>query len=83
MIQSTEVIETTIKALGHVSMILNIATIVSFEDENEGDDNDTANAVETKVINGHVEQEPTDDVVLSPTAKYSETWIRLRHDFSR
>ncbi|GAN08778.1 hypothetical protein MAM1_0222c08294 [Mucor ambiguus] len=51
--QSVVAIETTIKALGHVNMSLNIATNVSFEDENEGNavdseanDNGTANAVE-------------------------------------
>ncbi|GAN07466.1 hypothetical protein MAM1_0162d06963 [Mucor ambiguus] len=72
-------------------MPLNIATNVSFEDKNEGDavyskvnDNDgTANAVEVKAINGHAEQEATDDAALPPTAKYSEFRIHLRPDFSR
>ncbi|GAN10148.1 hypothetical protein MAM1_0325c09685 [Mucor ambiguus] len=73
-------------------MPLNIATNVSFEDENEGGDDvdknangngGTADAVEAKVINGHAEQEATDAVVLLLTAKYSEIWIHLGHDFSR
>ncbi|GAN02940.1 hypothetical protein MAM1_0031c02390 [Mucor ambiguus] len=53
-------------------MTLNIATDVSFEDENEGDtvdsrvhDNDTANSVEATVINGHVEQEAIVQMMLS------------------
>ncbi|GAN06305.1 hypothetical protein MAM1_0119d05785 [Mucor ambiguus] len=52
-------------------MTLNIATDVSFEDENEGDavdsrvhDNGTANAVEAKVINGHAKQEAIDPMML-------------------
>ncbi|GAN00818.1 hypothetical protein MAM1_0002c00242 [Mucor ambiguus] len=53
---------------------------VSFEDENEGDavdskadDYGAANAVESKVIiNNHAKQEATDDVAVSPSAKYSE-----------
>ncbi|GAN11628.1 hypothetical protein MAM1_0759d11204, partial [Mucor ambiguus] len=59
----------------------NVATNVSFEDENEGDSVDSskadinggiANAVEatTATISGHAEQEATDDVALPPTAKY-------------
>ncbi|GAN00634.1 hypothetical protein MAM1_0001c00056 [Mucor ambiguus] len=80
-IQPAVAIETTIKALGHVNMSVNIATNVSFEDENEvgavdskANDNDTANAVETTtvIISGHAEQEATDDVALPPTANYSE-----------
>ncbi|GAN09209.1 hypothetical protein MAM1_0250c08731 [Mucor ambiguus] len=50
-----------------VNMPLNIATIVSFEDENKGDavdDNGLANAVEAKVINGHAEQEAIDQMML-------------------
>ncbi|GAN10076.1 hypothetical protein MAM1_0318d09611 [Mucor ambiguus] len=66
-------------------MPLYTATNVSLEDENEGDavgskadDNgDTANAVEAKVTNGHVEQETTDDAALPSIAKYSEIWIGL------
>ncbi|GAN02299.1 hypothetical protein MAM1_0020c01742 [Mucor ambiguus] len=71
-------------------MPLNIATNVSFKDKNEDDAADsivngnvTANAVEAKVISGHAEREATDDVALPPTAKYSEIWIHLKHDFSR
>ncbi|GAN06080.1 hypothetical protein MAM1_0111d05557 [Mucor ambiguus] len=62
----------------------NIATNVSFEDENEGNavdskanDNGTANAVEatTVIISGHAKQEAiTADVALPPTANYSEIW---------
>ncbi|GAN05821.1 hypothetical protein MAM1_0102d05297 [Mucor ambiguus] len=71
-------------------MPLNIATNISFEDENEDDvvdsksnDNDTANSVEAnKGINGYAEQESTDDVALPPTTNYSEIWIHSRHDFS-
>ncbi|GAN01434.1 hypothetical protein MAM1_0007c00867 [Mucor ambiguus] len=67
-------------------MSLNIATNVSFEDENEGDrvdskanDNGTANAVKATIINdGHAKQEVTDAVALPPTAKYSEIWKHLR-----
>ncbi|GAN09323.1 hypothetical protein MAM1_0259c08848 [Mucor ambiguus] len=77
-VQSEIAIETTIKILGRKSMPLNIATNISFEDENEGDavdskadDNGPANAVEAKVINDHTKQEATDDVALPPTAKYS------------
>ncbi|GAN03359.1 hypothetical protein MAM1_0039c02812 [Mucor ambiguus] len=74
--RSTVVIETTIKVLGYINMLLNIATNASFEDKNEGDTVDskakdnggTANAVEAKVINGHAEQEATDDIALPPTA---------------
>ncbi|GAN05865.1 hypothetical protein MAM1_0103c05341 [Mucor ambiguus] len=85
-------IETTIKVLVHANILLDIATNDSFKDENEGDavdsradDNGTANAVEatTVIINGHDEQEATDDVALPPTAKYSKIWIPLRPDFSR
>ncbi|GAN06583.1 hypothetical protein MAM1_0129c06070 [Mucor ambiguus] len=71
-------------------MPLNIATNVSFEDENEDDtvdikpgDNGTINAVEDKVINGHANQEATDDAALPPTEKYREIWMHLRPDFSR
>ncbi|GAN06084.1 hypothetical protein MAM1_0111c05561 [Mucor ambiguus] len=80
-IHSTVAIERTINVLGHVNMSLNIATNVSFEDENEGNavaskanDNGTANTVEatTVIISGHAKQEATDDVALPPTAKYSE-----------
>ncbi|GAN00620.1 hypothetical protein MAM1_0001c00042 [Mucor ambiguus] len=88
--QSTVAIETTIKVLGHVNIPLNIATDISFEDENEGyvvnskaDDNGTANAVEANVINGYAEQEATDDVALPPTEKYSEIWIHRKADFLR
>ncbi|GAN02480.1 hypothetical protein MAM1_0023d01924 [Mucor ambiguus] len=64
---------------------------VSFAAENEGDaadskgdDDGAANAVEYKVINNnHAKPEATDDVALSPTAKYSEIWINLRPDFLR
>ncbi|GAN09431.1 hypothetical protein MAM1_0267d08958 [Mucor ambiguus] len=54
-------------------------------DDSEAGDNDTANTVEAKVINGHAEQEATttDDVGLPPAAKYSEIWIHMRSDFSR
>ncbi|GAN03695.1 hypothetical protein MAM1_0046c03150 [Mucor ambiguus] len=81
-----------IKVCGHVNIPLNIATNVSFEDENEGDivdikadDNSAADAGESKVINnGHAMQEATDNVTLPPTAKYnSQIWIHLRPDFSR
>ncbi|GAN01733.1 hypothetical protein MAM1_0011d01168 [Mucor ambiguus] len=58
--------------------------------KNEGDaidskaeGNGTADAVEGKVINGHAKQEATDDVALPPAAKYSETRIHLRPNFSR
>ncbi|GAN03876.1 hypothetical protein MAM1_0050c03332 [Mucor ambiguus] len=81
-IQSTVAIDATVKALVHVNMPLNIATNVSFEDENKGynadskaNDNGTSNAVETKAINGHVEQEAT-------TAKYCKIWIHLIPNFS-
>ncbi|GAN04992.1 hypothetical protein MAM1_0079d04460 [Mucor ambiguus] len=57
-IQSVVAIDTTIKALGHANMSLNIASNMSFEDENEGNavdskanDNGTANTVEATVIN--------------------------------
>ncbi|GAN11741.1 hypothetical protein MAM1_0878d11326 [Mucor ambiguus] len=78
MIQVTVAIETTIKALDYVNMPLSITTNVSFEDENEEDtvdssitdDSGTTSAVETTLINGHAEQDATDDVVLSPTAKF-------------
>ncbi|GAN08954.1 hypothetical protein MAM1_0234d08474 [Mucor ambiguus] len=71
-------------------MPLNIATNVSFEDEDEGDavdskanDNVIADAVKTtKVMNSHVKQDATDDVVLPPAAEYSDIWIYLRHGFS-
>ncbi|GAN08334.1 hypothetical protein MAM1_0200c07843 [Mucor ambiguus] len=74
-------IETTIKALGHANILLDIVTNDSFEDKNEGDivgskanDNGTANAVEatTVTISSHDEQEATDDVALPLTAKYSK-----------
>ncbi|GAN08327.1 hypothetical protein MAM1_0199d07836 [Mucor ambiguus] len=90
-IQTMLAIETTINVLRHVNIPLNIATNVSFENENEGDaadsrvvdnNNDTNNAVKAKVINGHTEQEATDDVALPPAAKYSEIWIHLKPDFS-
>ncbi|GAN01714.1 hypothetical protein MAM1_0011c01149 [Mucor ambiguus] len=80
-IQSAVAIEATIKVLGRVNVPLNIATNTSFEDENESDavdsrvvdnNNGTANAVEAKVINGHIEQVAADDVALPLTAKYSE-----------
>ncbi|GAN05729.1 hypothetical protein MAM1_0100c05203 [Mucor ambiguus] len=52
-------------------MPLNIATNVSFKDENEADtvdskanNNGTANAIEAKVINGHTEQEAIDQMML-------------------
>ncbi|GAN11680.1 hypothetical protein MAM1_0808c11261 [Mucor ambiguus] len=60
----------------------NIATSVSFEDENEGDATDSKaygnggtanNAVEAKVINGHAGQEATDAAAylqLQNTAKF-------------
>ncbi|GAN06485.1 hypothetical protein MAM1_0125d05969 [Mucor ambiguus] len=65
-------IETIIKECGHhVNIPLNIATNLSFEDEDEGntvdikaDDNGTANTVEAKVINGHAEQEAIYQVML-------------------
>ncbi|GAN11234.1 hypothetical protein MAM1_0511c10793 [Mucor ambiguus] len=65
-------IETIIKEWGHdVNILLNIATNVSFEDEDEGDtidikadDNGTANAVEAKVVNGHAEQEAIGQMML-------------------
>ncbi|GAN02959.1 hypothetical protein MAM1_0031d02409 [Mucor ambiguus] len=64
---------------GHASILLDIATNDSFKDENEGDavdieanNNDTANAVEAKANNGHAEQEGIDQMMLPPTAKYSE-----------
>ncbi|GAN08000.1 hypothetical protein MAM1_0185c07505 [Mucor ambiguus] len=70
-------------------MSLNIATNVSFEDENKVDtvdskanDNDIANAVETTavIISGHVEQDSTDDVVLVPlTAKFEYIWDLISH----
>ncbi|GAN09873.1 hypothetical protein MAM1_0299c09406 [Mucor ambiguus] len=75
-------IETKINVLGYVNIPLNIATNVSFENENEGDivdsrvvdsNNATYNAVEAEAINVHAEQEATDDIALTPpTAKYSE-----------
>ncbi|GAN01140.1 hypothetical protein MAM1_0005c00571 [Mucor ambiguus] len=81
-IQSAVAIDTAIKALGHVNISLNIATNVSFEDENEdgavdskSNDNGIANAVEGTAINdGHAKQEVADTVALPPTAKYSEIW---------
>ncbi|GAN10626.1 hypothetical protein MAM1_0377d10170 [Mucor ambiguus] len=52
-------------------MTLNIAADVFFKDENEGDavdsrvdDNGTANAVETKFINGHAEQDTIAQMML-------------------
>jgi hypothetical protein len=60
-------IETLRKECGHVNKPFNIATSVSFEYEHKRDavdimsnSNGTANAVEAKVINGHVEQETVD-----------------------
>ncbi|GAN03495.1 hypothetical protein MAM1_0041d02949 [Mucor ambiguus] len=72
-------------------MSLNIATNVSFEDEDERDavyikanDNSAANAGKYSVINnGYAKQEATDDVTLPPTAKYSEIWTHLRPLSSR
>ncbi|GAN01309.1 hypothetical protein MAM1_0006c00742 [Mucor ambiguus] len=70
-IQSTVAIETTIKALGHANILLDFATNDSFKDENEGDavdseanSNGAANAVEAKVINGHVEKEAIYQMML-------------------
>ncbi|GAN10047.1 hypothetical protein MAM1_0316d09582 [Mucor ambiguus] len=72
-------------------MPLNIATNVSFEDDNEGDNavnsesnncGSTANAVKSKFINGHAEQKTTGGVALPPTANYSKIWIYLRPNFS-
>ncbi|GAN03689.1 hypothetical protein MAM1_0046d03144 [Mucor ambiguus] len=65
-------IETTIKVLGHVNILLNLATNDSLKDENEGgavdsnkaNNNGTANAVEAKVINGHAEQEAIYQMML-------------------
>ncbi|GAN10381.1 hypothetical protein MAM1_0349c09921 [Mucor ambiguus] len=73
-IRSTVVIETTIKVLEHVNIPLNIATNVSFKDENESDKGSTANAVEAnKAINDHLaKQQSVDDVALPLNAKYSE-----------
>ncbi|GAN01782.1 hypothetical protein MAM1_0012c01217 [Mucor ambiguus] len=45
--------------------------------------NGTSISAKDKVINGHAEQEATNDVALPPTAKYSEIWMHLRPDFSR
>ncbi|GAN03979.1 hypothetical protein MAM1_0052c03435 [Mucor ambiguus] len=68
------------------------STNVSFENENEDDavdsrvvdkNNDTANAVEVKLLDGYVEQEATDDVAVHPTAKYRENWIHWRPDLLR
>ncbi|GAN08629.1 hypothetical protein MAM1_0215c08144 [Mucor ambiguus] len=72
-------------------MSLNIATNISFEDENEGgavdskaNANGTANAGEATAINDdHAKQEVTGAVALPPTAKYSEIWKRLRPVSSR
>ncbi|GAN01855.1 hypothetical protein MAM1_0013c01290 [Mucor ambiguus] len=72
-------------------MPFNIATNVSFEDENEGGNavdsktnncGNAANAVKSKFIDGHAEQKATGDVALPPTAKYREIWTHLRPDFS-
>ncbi|GAN05357.1 hypothetical protein MAM1_0089d04827 [Mucor ambiguus] len=70
-IQSTVAIETTIKSLGHVKILLEIATNDSFKDKNEGDavdskanNNSTANAVEAKVMDAHAEQEAIDQMML-------------------
>ncbi|GAN05310.1 conserved hypothetical protein [Mucor ambiguus] len=78
-IQSTVAFDTTIKVLGHVNMLLDIATNIFFEDENEADaveskadDNGTANPVEANVISDHAKQEATDDVVLLLAARYSK-----------
>ncbi|GAN01918.1 hypothetical protein MAM1_0013d01355 [Mucor ambiguus] len=67
----------------------NIATNVSFEDENQGgtvdniaDDNGTTIAVEAKLISDHTEQKATDDIAFPPAAKYSEVWMHLRLIFS-
>ncbi|GAN09571.1 hypothetical protein MAM1_0275c09101 [Mucor ambiguus] len=64
-------IETAIKVFGHANILLGIATNDSFKDENKGDavdskvnNNGTTNAVEAKVINGHVEQEAIDQMML-------------------
>ncbi|GAN04942.1 hypothetical protein MAM1_0077d04409 [Mucor ambiguus] len=63
--------KTTIKVLGHATILVDIATNGSFEDENEGgavdskaNNNGAANAFETKVINGHAEQEAIDQMML-------------------
>ncbi|GAN01132.1 hypothetical protein MAM1_0005c00563 [Mucor ambiguus] len=69
-------------------MPLNIATNVSFKDENEGDvvdskadgNGSTTDAVKAKVINDYTKQEATDDVALPPPANYSEIRIHLRPD---
>ncbi|GAN08691.1 hypothetical protein MAM1_0218d08206 [Mucor ambiguus] len=60
-----------IMLLGHANILLDIATNDSFKDEKEGDtadikadNNDTANAVEVKVINGHAQQEAIDQMML-------------------
>jgi hypothetical protein len=65
-------IETLRKVCGHVDKPLNIATNVSFEDEDERDffdfkaaDNGTANAVEVKAINSHAEPETINQMMLS------------------
>ncbi|GAN01096.1 hypothetical protein MAM1_0004c00527 [Mucor ambiguus] len=89
-IQSAVATETTIKALSHVNISLNIATNVS-KDENEGtavdiktSDSYAANAVKATVINdGHAKQEATDDVASPPIAKYSKICIHLRPVSSR
>ncbi|GAN00847.1 hypothetical protein MAM1_0002d00271 [Mucor ambiguus] len=70
-------------------MSLSIVTNVSLEDTNEDDavdskvdDNGTANAIEAKVINGHVEQELTDDVALPQlqnTAKFGYNRDLISH----
>ncbi|GAN08342.1 hypothetical protein MAM1_0200c07851 [Mucor ambiguus] len=55
----------------NVNMTLNIATDISFENENEGDivdsrvdDNGTTSAAEATVINGHAEQEAIYQMML-------------------
>ncbi|GAN08204.1 hypothetical protein MAM1_0193d07711 [Mucor ambiguus] len=61
-----------------------VALVLFFDAvDSKANDNDTANAVEAKVINDHVEQEDTDDVALPPAAKCSKIWIHVRANFSR
>ncbi|GAN03841.1 hypothetical protein MAM1_0049d03296 [Mucor ambiguus] len=66
-------IETAIKVLGHVNILLEIATNDSFKDGSEGEavndskanNNGTANAaVEAKVINDHAEQKAIYQMLL-------------------
>ncbi|GAN01161.1 hypothetical protein MAM1_0005c00592 [Mucor ambiguus] len=74
-------------------MPLNIAANASFvEKENEGDAVDSSKADDNgtsidadeagRVVHGHAEHEAKDDDASPPTAEYSETWIRMRLDFS-